>query len=58
MKKKQYKTPQISVFEIKTTLLSESETMNVDSSNTVTNDGQVFSRYNDFFWSDEEDEIE
>ncbi len=43
MKKEKYISPAISIVKIGTTaILSGSENMNVDGTNTVTNDNQVF----------------
>lgn len=54
MKKKQYMQPAVTLFAVKTTLLQGSEIMNVNSTQTVTEDAKVFSRRGNFW--DEEDE--
>ena len=54
MKKKQYIIPTMTVYQVKATIMAGSETMNVDSSQQVTDDNAVFSRSNDFWDNDDE----
>lgn len=54
MDKKRYITPATKVVPLKMDGLLSGQSMNVDSSKTVTEDNQVFARRG--FWSDESDE--
>ena len=54
MKQKQYKTPTVNIVEIKIQSLLGSESLGVNSTKTVENDNDVFSRSGHSNWDDSE----
>ena len=52
MEKKQYKEPSLTIYQIKTYLLTASENLGIDDSHTVSDDNAVFSRGEDWDWDD------